>query len=78
MRVRAGSIGAPVGVRTEDGWIDMGPGQVTRIRTGTSAIDGIGGRAVGQMVPAPTTGAIPLRAPAGFRSNSPMGMKRLP
>lgn len=78
MRVRAGSISAPVGVRTEDGWVDMGPGQVTRIRTGTSAIDGLGGRPVGQMIAEPTTGVIPLRPPAGFRSNSPMGMKRLP
>lgn len=78
MRIRAGSIGAPVGVNTEDGWVEMGPGQATRVRTGTAAIDGLGGRPVGQMVAEPTTGAIPLRAPAGFRSDSPMGMKRLP
>lgn len=78
MRVRAGSISAPVGVRTEDGWVDMGPGQATRVRTGTSAMDGIGGRPIGQMIAAPNAGVIPLRPPSGYRSNSPMGMKRLP
>lgn len=78
MRVRVGSIGVPVGARDEDGWVEMGPGQALRVRTGTAAIDGLGGRPVGQMVAEPSTGVIPLRAPAGHRANSPMGMKRLP
>lgn len=58
------------------GWEEMGPG---RAQLSTARAASVSGVPIGQMTPEwSAKGAVPLRAPADFRSANPLGMKRLP